>query len=119
MCHCKEQPVLVDITNEHSAFKSKLTQLDVGNWVLLMACPDCNQLWKVDEWDKYQICYAVKVLTQENWESFDNESLIKEQMVKNRGGLEKENCRWSGCNFKQVKGSAFCVNHLYEGGTRA
>ena len=97
----------------------KLNQLDVGDWVLLMQCPDCKQLYKVDEWDKYQTCYAVKIPVSENWVSFDSVSIIKEQMVKNRGGLTNDPCMWSGCEIKQVKGSAFCVNHLYSGGTRA
>lgn len=119
MCNCKEQPTLIDISNNHSDFKSKLNELDVGNWVLLMQCPDCKQLYKVDEWDKYQTCYAVKIPSSENWEAFDSESLIKDKIVQNHGGLTNESCMWSGCDIKQVKGSAYCVNHLYSGGARA
>ena len=119
MCNCKEQPSLIDISNNHSDFKSKLNQLDVGDWVLLMQCPNCKQLYKVDEWDKYQTSYAVKVPTSKNWETFDSESLIKEQMIQHRGGLANDSCMRVGCNIKQVKGSAYCVHHLYLGGTRA
>jgi hypothetical protein len=119
MCNCNEQATLIDISNNHAEFKSKLNQLEVGNWVLLMQCPDCNQLYKVDEWDKYQRCYAVKISSSESWEQFDSEALIKEQMIKNRGGLTNYQCMWAGCNIKQVKGSAYCVNHLYSGGTHA
>ena len=119
MCNCSEQPTLIDISNSHSDFKSKLNKLEVGNWVLVMQCPDCCQHYKVDEWDKYQTCYAVKIPSQDNWESFDRESLIKDQMVVNRGGLTNEPCMWTGCNLKQVKGSAYCANHLYSTGARA
>ncbi|MDX2425669.1 MAG: hypothetical protein QNK15_05380 [Cycloclasticus sp.] len=84
-----------------------------------MRCPECGQYYKVDEWDKYQTCYAVKIPSQDNWESFDSESLIKDQMTVNRGGLTNDSCMWSGCNLKQVKGSAYCVNHLYSTGARA
>ena len=119
MCNCKEQPALIDISSNHSDFKSKLNQLDVGDWVLLMQCPNCKQLYKVDEWDKYQTSYAVKIPSSENWKAFDSESLIKDQMVQNRGGLTNELCMWSGCDVKQVRGSAYCVIHLYSGGTRA
>ena len=119
MCNCKEQPELIDISNIYSDFKSTLNQLEFGNWVMLMQCPECEQLYKVDEWDKYQTCFAVKIQSKENWEAFDSESLIKEQMIKNRDGLTNDNCMWAGCNIKQVKGSAYCVNHLYSGGTRA
>jgi len=82
MCNCKEQPALIDISNNHSDFKSKLNQLDAGNWVLLMQCPDCKQLYNVDEWDKYQTCYAVKIPSSENWEAFDSESLKKIKLFK-------------------------------------
>lgn len=119
MCKCIDKPVLVDISNEHSAFKSSLEKLEVGNWVLLMKCPECKQLWKIDEWDKYQVSYAVKIPSQENWEDFDSEALIKQVMIENRGGLENQKCMQSGCYINQVKGSAYCVNHLYAGGTRA
>lgn len=118
MCTCIEQPTLIDISNSHSDFKSRLHQLDVGNWVLLMQCPDCGQHYKVDEWDKYQTCYAVKVPSRDNWESCDSKLLIKNQMVENRGGYTHDLCIWSGCSLKQVKGSAYCVNHLYSTGAR-
>ena len=119
MCNCQQQSDLVEISNNHSEFKARLSRLEVGNWVLLMSCTDCKQLWKVGEWDKYQNCYAVKIPSRENWEAFDSESLIKELMIKNRGGLTDSECLSSGCSVNQVKGSAYCVNHLYSGGTRA
>lgn len=119
MCNCQEQSNLVEITNNHPEFKSKLTKLETGNWVLLMICPDCKQLWKVDEWDKYQTCYAVKIPLRDNWEAFDNEPLIKEIMIKSHGGLTESKCLSAGCNLNQLNGSAYCVNHLYAGGTRA
>ncbi len=75
-----------------------------------MQCPTCKQLWKVDEWDKYQTFYAVKIASQENWEEFDSRSLIEEKIIKNKGGLEKEYCMIAKCINKQVKGSAFCAN---------
>ena len=119
MCNCQQQSDLVEISNYHSEFKARLSKLEVGNWVLLMSCTDCKQLWKVDEWDKYQNCYAVKIPSRKNWEAFDSESLIKELMIKNRGGLTDSECLSSGCSVNQVKGSAYCVNHLYSGGIRA
>jgi hypothetical protein len=110
--------VLVDITNNHSAFQNTLNEVALGNWVKLMECPKCGQLWKVDEWDKYQVLYAVKVPAKEDWENFDSESLIKEKMVVNRGGLTESKCIWVGCKKIQVKGSAYCIDHLYKTGVR-
>ncbi|MEH6469093.1 MAG: hypothetical protein V7725_05720 [Porticoccus sp.] len=108
----------MEVSNNHADFKSTLNQLDVGNGVLLMSCPDCNQLWRVDEGDKYEACYAAKISTQENWESFDTEPLIKAKMIENCGGLTERYCMWSKCNSKQVKGGTLCVNHLWITGSR-
>lgn len=119
MCNCENLKTLVDISNDYSAFKNKLEQLEVGAWVLLMQCLDCGQFWKVDEWDKYQSIYAVKVSNRHGWEEFDSEALIKERMIENRGGLTESECMQAGCGLKQVKGSAFCVEHLYKVGARA
>ncbi len=118
MCNCNELLNLVDITNKHSAFQGHLNEIAKGNWVTLMECPECNQLWKVDEWDKFQTLYAVKIPEKEGWQDFDNVSLIKDKMISNRGGLTETKCMWADCNNIQVKGSAYCINHLYETGAR-
>lgn len=117
MCNCNEQDILVDITDNHTDFKNQMETLAHGNWVLLMECPKCQQLWKVDEWDKYQTLYAIKISSQENWEEIDSRSLIEERIIKNRGGLVAEGCMIAECNNNQVKGSAFCAKHMYESGT--
>jgi hypothetical protein len=119
MCNCKEQSTLVDISSCHADFISSLNQLDVGNWILLLSCPKCHQLWRVDDMGKYEAYYAVKIPSQENWKAFDVESLIKEKMIENRGGLTQNYCMWTKCDAKKVKGSTFCVNHLWVTGSRA
>ncbi|AOS97372.1 hypothetical protein AUP74_03049 [Microbulbifer aggregans] len=119
MCNCKLQLELVDISNSHTDFKSKLDLLETGDWVFLMQCPECEQLWKVDEWDKYQQSYAVKISAKESWEEFDSTALIKAKIIENHDGLTSAECLWSGCTVKQVKGSAYCVNHLWSTGARA
>ncbi len=118
MCNCKEQSELIDFFDDHVAFKAKLNEVDAAERLLLMSCPDCNQLWKVDNWDDYQPCYAVKISTQENWVNFDSNELIKEKMIENRGGLSGKYCMWSKCDGKQVKGETLCVEHLWNTGSR-
>ena len=117
-CSCNKQQMLVDITSSHSSFKANLNEVEVGNWVMLMECLECNQLWKVDEWDKYQTLYAVKIQKRNGWEEFDSKSMIKEKMILNRGGLVDTKCMWAGCTKKQVVKSAYCIDHLYETGAR-
>lgn len=118
-CCCRQQETIVDVTKDYSGFVSKLGALEFGDWVKLMRCPECGQLWKVDEWDKYQTLYALKVPSNEGWKKIDSTPLIKERMVRNRGGLESSKCMWDQCSLNAVKGSAYCVNHLYDTGARA
>ena len=107
------------MSKEGKELVAEFSELDVGNWVYLMKCPTCGQLWRVDEWDKYQPQYAVKLPTSENWQAFEAIPLIKKKIVENRGGISEQLCMWRNCNEKQVNGSAFCVDHLYETGARS
>jgi hypothetical protein len=119
VCVCINLENLVDITNDHKEFTNRFDCVDIGDWVRLMRCPNCGQLWKVDEWDKYQTLYAQKIFSIETWKTIDHVSLIKEQMIKNRGGIEENKCLWKECDRYAVKSCAYCVDHLYETGTRA
>ena len=67
-CGCNQQDTLVDITDGYPGFADKFNTVEFGNWVKLMQCPECRQLWKVDEWDKYQTLYALKVSRGDGWE---------------------------------------------------
>ncbi|WP_404418308.1 metal-binding protein [Marinospirillum sp.] len=117
-CQCNERPPLVDVSKGWKEFVAGLSEIDAGNWVYLKKCPACGQLWRVDEWDKYQPQYAIKLSVSENWQAFDAVPLIKNMMIENRGGVSDKLCNWSNCSGKQVNGSAFCVDHLYKTGAR-
>ena len=118
-CLCQSETDLVEITNNYTDFIAKFVEVALGNWVKLMECPRCRQLWKVDVRDKYQTVYAVKIASKADWEHFDSKALIKARMIENRGGLADEKCMWAKCNNPQVKKSAYCVDHLYATGARS
>ena len=118
MCNCQQHSVLMDITQCYSSFTEEFLEVEIGDWVSLQKCQNCGQHWRVNAWDKLQTQYALKVSSVENWEAINMEPLIKEKMITNRGGLTSDSCMWFDCNSKQVKGSAFCVDHLYSGGSR-
>lgn len=118
-CHCRKSEALVNITNDYAGFVGTLLSLEAADWVKLMECPTCKQLWRVDEWDKYQALYALKISDRMAWKEVDAIALIKEKMIKSRGGLAKAECMWQSCANKAVMGSAYCVDHLYETGARS
>ena len=116
MCNCNEQVNVVDITDCHKGFQKGLIALAFGHWEKLMECSECGQLWKVNEFEKYQTLYAVKVPNLNDWENVGN-ALIKEKIVQDRGVITEQECMYSGCTHQQVKDSAYCIDHLYETGT--
>lgn len=118
-CNCGELESLADITQSYTEFIKNLQLLSYGQQVKLMKCFTCNQLWIVEEWDKYQASYAVKIQTDVNWQDFDFSDLIKERIIHNRGGLGLSKCVYANCESRQVNSSAYCAHHLYEMGKRS
>ena len=84
----------------------------------LFACPVCNQLWAIDEWDKYTIQTAAKIEEKEDWENNDRIDLKKELLISERGGLTDDSCVWADCSGRTVKGVAYCIEHLWKTGAR-
>jgi hypothetical protein len=85
-----------------------------------MECRACDQLWAVAEWDKYQTQLATKITRakRHSWQEF-NMASEKAFLLKSRGGgRTSETCAWTHCDNPRVVGVAFCVDHLYETGTR-
>jgi len=119
MCNCREQSELIDITDNYAAFCNNLDKLDEEYFVLLMQCKECKQLYRIDAWDKLQTQHARKIFSEENWKTLDSEHLIKELMIKSREGLTQNKCMWANCSKKQVKSSAFCIDHIYSSGARS
>jgi hypothetical protein len=118
LCPCKNLGTVAKVTDHQSFFKS-LNEIEIGNWVRLMECNSCSQLWAVKEWDKYQIQLATKIplANRTTWQEANTEG-EKEFLIKSRGGLTSEICAWARCGKPCVVGVAYCVDHLYETGTR-
>jgi hypothetical protein len=99
-------------------FYKYLQKIDSFDWYELYKCKACSQYWRIDVWDKLQERFVVRIEDTKNWEGFDITPLIKALIIKNRGGVENQDCAWVGCKNKKVKGVAYCIDHLYKGGVR-
>ncbi len=100
-------------------FEEDLDVLQSGNWVRLMACRSCHQLWRVDVADRLQVQFAVKLPERANWEKFDAVPLVKQFLLASRGGLQVSGeCIRAGCSNRPVRSVAYCLEHLYEIGWR-
>ena len=59
----------------------------------------------------------MKVDSVDESDSHDKERRMQ-FLLASRGGLGIGECKWLGCAETQVKGSAYCLNHLYTSGSR-
>ena len=117
-CQCSELPDVFYLEEGSKGFEEGLQQEDIANWMRLYSCPHCGAMWAVDEWDKYQIQVVHRVSERENWMSQDTTQQRKQLLLKSRGGLSDSECQWAGCHEKQVKGVAYCLEHLWKTGAR-
>jgi hypothetical protein len=115
-CECSQLPDIVNL-DDHPAI-GRFDELETGDWVRLVRCPSCQQLWSVDEWDKYQTQFAVRIPQREGWREFDTTPFRRQYLVQARGGLTPERCIWQGCEQRRVQGVVYCANHLYQTGAR-
>ena len=111
-CNCRDQPATQRVDRMIRQLFPEFDYVDTANWKALLRCRHCAQLWAVDEWDKYQIQLAVKITDEVDWQTSD-EAYRKAHLTQSRGGTGNANCMWSDCSNKQLKGSAYCVDHLY------
>ena len=115
MCNCKNFPKYFKSDSSDPYFKN-FNRVDWKNdaWVQLVSCPNCNQLWQLDEWDKYQLGLAIKIDVKEEWKSYNDKQIRIEFLIQSRGGLSTDNCAWQGCTNKALKGLAYCPQCAYE-----
>jgi hypothetical protein len=116
-CHCSKLADIIRV-DDHALFVRRLRKLETGNWVRLCQCRSCQQLWSVDEWEKYQRQFAIKIPVRDGWREFDTTPFRKRFLLQSRGGTTDQECIWVGCQGRRVLGTVYCVDHLYAAGAR-
>jgi hypothetical protein len=123
-CFCSKLPQLVKADQLVNAGVNLFVHFDTmqsgggNNWTNLIRCRHCEQHWRIDVSDKYQIQFAVKIDDINHWQEFDDLPLRKKFLLESRGGLTEEKCIWQGCSNYRVKGVAYCLDHLFQTGAR-
>jgi len=116
-CACGGHAAEIRVDGTIKQLYPKFETIESADWCSLLRCPDCGQLWAVDEWDKYQVQLAIKLLGVIEWQQ-DNISRRKAFLLRSRGGYESGKCFWMSCAGRQIKGSAYCLDHSYAVGMR-
>jgi len=117
VCDCATLPDIFKLET-HPELEKRTVEVATGSWVRLHRCKECSQLWRIDEWDKYQIQFVVRVPPGTSWQELDADPLQKQFLLQSRGGATNSECAWAGCHGSAVRGVAYCIDHLYETGAR-
>ena len=108
--------------NDGTAFArhamEELELVEQANWYELYRHKADGSYWRLDVADKYQQRFLLRVDDIQGWSTFDSKPLQMELLLKQRGGLGKEQCIMQGCTEPVLLGSAFCLPHTYERGVR-
>jgi hypothetical protein len=115
-CDCERLSKLIDLA-EYPSFQKTLLEIDAHNWVQLCRCVQCGQHWLVDDWDKYQEQFAIKINDAAGWRDYDSTPLRKAHLLERCGGPTDERCIWHECVGKRVNGTVYCIDHLYSRGS--
>ena len=117
-CVCSNLPDAFYLDAAPPAWSASLLWEEAFAWRTLYSCPECGTLWAIDDWDKYMPQVVNRVKDRSRWTEEPLEETRKQLLLQSRGGTEEETCIWAGCSVKRVKGTVFCVDHLWKMGVR-
>jgi hypothetical protein len=116
-CACATLPNAFYGSEAPAGFLDSLEEQACSDWRRLCICPECGTPWAVDEWDKFAVQVACRVGDPAVWPQ-EIERARRTLLLQSRGGLTDQVCMWKGCDRKRVKGSAYCLEHLFDTGAR-
>ena len=87
--------------------------IEKKTWYQLYQNKSDRSYWRLNEWDKYQEQFFVRLTTTENWQEFDDKELRIELLMETRGISDKI-CTWNNCSRLALQGMAYCERHAYE-----
>jgi hypothetical protein len=117
-CHSLPEALYFEDFPAHEGQNLLLIEANYDQWKNLYRCEVCDQLWIINEWDKFVTQFAVKVDIDSCWKEKNTTNLEKKLLLQSRGGTTDEDCICEGCISPRVKGVAYCLDHLYALGTR-
>lgn len=117
-CTCKDIKIISYLEDVSDTFLNNLELIDSNNLYDLYKCKRCKQHWRINNLDKFIHQFVVKLQDKDNWENEDYSDIEKEFILEYRGGLSDDECMKYGCDKNCVRGTAYCIDHLYELGVK-
>lgn len=92
--------------------ESEFELIDRKDWYRLYRNKTDSSYWRLDEWDKYQQQFLVRLESTENWTEYDDQKLRIGLLKKYRGTTDQK-CSWKGCENNALNEMAICEFHAY------
>lgn len=92
--------------------ESEFELIDRKDWYKLYQNKKDNSYWRLDEWDKNQEQFFVRLESTENWTAYDDTELRME-LLKQHRGITDQNCTFKNCDRKALTGMVICEFHAY------
>ena len=99
------------------ALKHDFELVDSAHWFELYRSRRDGSLWRLDEWDRYQERFLIRVPSHIGWTEFDARQLLEGFLEKHRG-VSAERCSMKDCQRPALNKLAYCSKHAYEIGIR-
>lgn len=91
--------------------------IDRAPWYELYKSRLDGSLWRLDEADKYQERFLVRIDTATSWSTYDA-SPLQIALLERTRGLGEERCTMKDCGQLALNKLAFCATHAYGIGIR-
>jgi hypothetical protein len=98
-------------TSKYFVSMPKIGEANEG-WRSILQCSECGQYWLVDEFDKAQSLFAIKIDNPNKPEESRLLEIHEQALLEKHGGESEQNCMFAGCGNKAVKDFAFCAKCL-------
>ncbi|WP_299112175.1 hypothetical protein [uncultured Winogradskyella sp.] len=92
--------------------ESDFELIDRKGWYILYRNKTDNSYWRLDEWDKLQEQFFIRLESSENWTELIYEKL-KMELLKSNRGTSNQKCSWKDCERNALTEMAICEFHAY------
>ena len=92
--------------------ESEFEFIDRKDWYRLYRNKKDNSYWRLDEWDKYQEQFFVRLESTDNWTEYNDQNLRIELLKKHRGTTDQK-CTWKDCDKNALTKMVICEFHAY------
>ena len=87
--------------------------IDRKGWYRLYRHKIDRSYWRLDEQDKYQEQFFVRLESSDHWAEF-NDQQMRMELLKTTRGTTNDKCTWNNCERNALTEIVLCEYHAYK-----